>query len=301
MAQINLLSTTGDSFNLIVYLEKDYDDIGYYIVSDGEIFQEKNKCNFTYKVFGKTISVFNSVDKGDFIELKNVSYRINWGDGTSESLAIEQNAFHTYISTGATQITLKLETPWSDSITKTVNVGGNAVISNPLGTLGIKIPYTDLTFQQNFLSIEDATCNQLEQSDVLVSGFTTSRLSELIKYGEKVPSEGLNSDGDGVLAGGITDSYTAYTMDEVFYTDFPDGLTYFHVNVGENPLELLCQLVTKDDALLGVVNDINVQTDVFVERGTISVFEQNLRLCDIDSVGEMEVYGNKYFNVKKTT
>jgi hypothetical protein len=288
------------TLNFVVYLEKDFDDIGFYTVTDGDILQEKNKCNFTYTASGKVVTLFNSSDKNSFVELKDVIYKIYWGDGSSELVAIEQSISHTYSTTGKYELTLKLETPWTDSVKKTIEVGGDATITNPFGTLSIKVPYSDATFEQDFISLHDAVEEQLEQDDVFVSGFTKTRLSELLKYGQKKVVEGLDSNGNGVLVGGITDGYTAYTIDNIFYTDFPDGLTYFHNNVGDNPLQLLFQLITKDDGLMGVVEDITVQSDVYVERGTISVFEHNLRLCEVDSVGEIEVYGNKYFNVKRT-
>jgi hypothetical protein len=299
--QYHIARKSGSTSNILIYLEKDLDDMGYYSTTDGEIYQEKSRCNFTYEIFGTTVKVFNSVDKSVLVELGGLQYTIEWGDGQSQSILIEETLFHTYSSAGEYAVSLKLSTPWTEVITKQLNVGGNSIITNSLGTLSIKIPYTDITFEQNFITLDDAVCQEYEPDDVLISGFTTSRLTELLKYGQNTATEGLDSEGNGVLIGGITDSYTAYTINKVFYSDFSDGLTYFHVNVGDNPLQLLCQLIVKEDVMMGVVQDIEVQSDLYVERGTVSVFESNLRLCDLGSVGEIDVYGNKYFTVKKIT
>lgn len=292
---------SADTVNILVYLERDFDDIGFYTTTDGKIVQEKTKCNFTYSKSGNTLTVFNSVDKYSFIELKDVTYNIYWGDGSISGITIEQSITHTYQTPGEYEVALKLETPWTDNIKKTIQIGGTTEILNPFGALIINVPYSDVTMEQNYINELDAEGQDEEEEDVYVSGFTQSRVKELIKYGSKTLVEGLDVNGNGVHLSGITDTYTAYTIDNIFYTDFTDGLTFFNLNVGENPLEMLSELVTKEESMMGVVNDIDIQSDVFVERGKISVFEHNMRLCEIDSVGEVEVYGNKYFTVKKTT
>jgi hypothetical protein len=298
--QINLATQTGSTFNIVALLEKDFDDIGYYSPTDGDILQEKNKCNFTYTKSGYVVYVTNTVDKDSFVELRDVVYTINWGDGSTDSSVIGETVHHIYTITGETTITLSMESPWVESIKKTIIIGGDAIINNPLGTLTINIPYSDATFEQNFISLEDAVCQDIDETNDLVSGFTQSLLHTLIKYGQTTVQEGLDGQGNGVLPSGLTESYTAYTINDMFYVDLPDGLTYFHINVQYDPLTLICQLLTKDDALMGVVNDIEIQSDVYVERGTVSVFESNLRLTEVSSVGEISIYGNKYFNVKKT-
>jgi hypothetical protein len=287
--------------NLLIHLEKEYDDIGHYSVTDGEILQEKSRCNFTYSSTGNTVSVFNSVDRLSFTELRDATFTIYWGDGSSSAITIEQTLKHTYSTSGEYVIILSLDTPWSEKVYKTIQVGQTITRPNPLGTLTIQIPYSEAEIDQDYITQLDAECQDLDQEGVIVSGFTQSRLKELIKYGQSKPVEGIGDDGNGVFPGGITSGYTVYTIDGILYTDFADGLTYYSLEVGENPLEFICALVTKEEALIGVVSDIEVQSDVYVERGKISVFEHNLRLSEIDSVGEIEVYGNKYFNVKRTT
>ena len=42
-----------------------------------------------------------------------------------------------------------------------------------------------------------------------------------------------------------------------------------------------------------------VYSDIFVERGKMGASEYNLRLGEIDNVGELAVYGHGFFRVKK--
>lgn len=286
---------SASTYNLTVYLEQNFDDIGFYSVTDGDIIQEKDVCNFTYTLSGNTITIFNSVNRFSK-NLSNVTFTIYWGDAQSEDVLIEEQVSHIYTTTGTYELTLKLETPWTDNIKKTITTGSYTVL-DPLGTLTIDIPFSVEEFDQNYIDHNDSECQSLEQDDIYVSGFTASRLSEFALYGGGYV-EGLNDDGNGVV--NITDEYISYIIDTVLYIDFLlDGLTYYNVNVGDNPQEIVCSLLSKDEAMMGVVEDITIQSDVYVERGKISVFEHNLRLTEINSVGELEVYGNHYFNVKE--
>jgi hypothetical protein len=58
-------------------------------------------------------------------------------------------------------------------------------------------------------------------------------------------------------------------------------------------------MVTREEHFLGFVEQPRVYSDIFVSRGKQGVLENNLRLGEIDSMGELSVYGNKYFKIKK--
>jgi hypothetical protein len=47
------------------------------------------------------------------------------------------------------------------------------------------------------------------------------------------------------------------------------------------------------------VEQPTVYSDVFVERGKQGVMEVNLRLGEVDNMGELSVYSGGYFKVKK--
>jgi hypothetical protein len=58
-------------------------------------------------------------------------------------------------------------------------------------------------------------------------------------------------------------------------------------------------MLTREEHFLGFVEQPRVYSDIFVSRGKQGVMENNLRLGEIDSMGELSVYGNKYFKIKK--
>jgi hypothetical protein len=58
-------------------------------------------------------------------------------------------------------------------------------------------------------------------------------------------------------------------------------------------------MLTRNEHFLGFIEQPRVYSDVFVERGKQGVMEMNFRLGEIDNMGELSVYGNGFFNVKK--
>jgi hypothetical protein len=63
--------------------------------------------------------------------------------------------------------------------------------------------------------------------------------------------------------------------------------------------EIFNQMLTRNEHFLGFVEQPTIYSDVFVERGKQGVMENNLRLGEIDNMGELSIYGNGFFNVRK--
>jgi len=63
--------------------------------------------------------------------------------------------------------------------------------------------------------------------------------------------------------------------------------------------EVFNLVLTRNEHFLGFVDEPTIYSDVFVERGKQGVMEKNLRLGEIDNMGEIDVYGNGYFKVRK--
>jgi hypothetical protein len=59
--------------------------------------------------------------------------------------------------------------------------------------------------------------------------------------------------------------------------------------------------ITKNEGLINVIDQPEVQTNVFIERGKQGVLEYIERIGEIDNVGDLEKYGYGFFNVKKDT
>jgi hypothetical protein len=54
--------------------------------------------------------------------------------------------------------------------------------------------------------------------------------------------------------------------------------------------------MTKNEALMNIVSDPQVQSDVYIERGNNSALERIQRLGEVDNIGDLENYGYGFFN-----
>jgi len=97
-----------------------------------------------------------------------------------------------------------------------------------------------------------------------------------------------------------TNTYVSYTIDGIDYYDYEDGTTlYILPSSGFTPDDLILSAITKNEALLNVIDQPEVQTDVFIERGKNSALERVQRLGEVDNVGDLIKYGYGFFNVEK--
>ena len=69
---------------------------------------------------------------------------------------------------------------------------------------------------------------------------------------------------------------------------------------GMTPDMMVCSAITKNEVLLNVIDEAEIQSNVFIERGKNSALERIQRLGEVDNVGDLEKYGYKFFNVTNT-
>ena len=130
-----------------------------------------------------------------------------------------------------------------------------------------------------------------------------SRIDELRKYGStgftQTLTSGSNSEGVGWT--GYTLSHVGSTVTGTLqYRDYADGYTMITGNTtGFTKEEVFNYALTRNEHFLGFVEQPRVYSDVFVSRGKQGVLENNLRLGEIDNLGELDIYGNGFFVVKK--
>ena len=90
---------------------------------------------------------------------------------------------------------------------------------------------------------------------------------------------------------------TGHTLN---YSDIGDNKSLLTFNSNglnsENSVQFPC---VKLDYLIGVVDSPKIEMDVFIDRGVNSSFEQHMRLGDINSLTDLEKYGNGYFKIKE--
>jgi hypothetical protein len=139
----------------------------------------------------------------------------------------------------------------------------------------------------------------------IVSGYTHSSLNDLSQYGiNKYPPVGIPVTGvTGVLGtywGPSFDGlYTAYTINNIDYYDYSDYTLFIVYSSGITTDMIVATPIVKDETLLNVVMQPEVQTNVYVERGKNSGLESLERLGEVDNLGDLTKYGYGFFNVNQ--
>jgi hypothetical protein len=166
-------------------------------------------------------------------------------------------------------------------------------------SISFTIPYSNPPVSQTQTYLEDyrsLTGNTDPASGVTISFLAAgkSRLDELRYYGSSFIYSGITT--------GHTDAgdYTGYTIDGLFYMDYADGYTHITGNTLDFYTEEVYNgMIARNEHLIGFLDEPQIYSDIFVERGKQGVMERNLRLGEIDNVGELEIYGSGFFKVKK--
>lgn len=84
------------------------------------------------------------------------------------------------------------------------------------------------------------------------------------------------------------------------YSDIGDGNTIITYETSglthENSLESQC---VKIDYLIGIIDKPKIDIDVFIDRGSNLSFDRHLKLGDLNSLNDIELYGNGYYIIKE--
>jgi len=308
---------TGLTFNLPIYLNGSVDEMGVMSGFDGGMEQIEQLVNFTYTQTGSTIQVYSTINPDKLRKIIEQTYTINWGDGLTSGLTVNSGVpntsfptiSHTYTGITGYTITITLDSPWTtQKLKKEIHTNNffTGHTGNVLGTFtGVTIPaYSNLTGQtQDYLNDLDYTNN----TGYTQSGFTYlaiggSRLQEKKLYGSNTyvgVSGGTDSIG---VYSGYSFTYTGNTTGTtiMYYRDYLDGYTLITGSTtGFTKEEVFNTTLTRNEHFLGFVDEPTIYSDIFVERGKQGVMEKNLRLGEIDNIGEMENYGNGYFTIRK--
>jgi hypothetical protein len=60
---------------------------------------------------------------------------------------------------------------------------------------------------------------------------------------------------------------------------------------------MVAEPLVKDELLLGVSAQAEIQSNVFIERGKNSAYERVQRIGEVDNLGDLIKYGYRFFNV----
>jgi hypothetical protein len=295
-------------------------DLGYYSTFDGAISQKNVVTNF---IFSSTTTnpyywnVYNTADIefNSFLELSQ--YTVDWGDGSpiEPITSYTPNSIsHVYASKpkeytitltqnnpwGNTLVQKKIQTPYVD--VPNFNPQGTAYFTPNTGS------WSATPISYNYIFTGDAVnlvADQVSSAYVTVpftvSGYTDSRINDLSQYGTKkfqllVPVQKNNED-YGIITE-INLVYTAYTIQNVDYYDYANGETiYFIQSSGLTENWMVQDPLVKDELLLGIISQAEVQSNVFIERGKNSAYERIQRIGEVDNLGDLINYGYYFFNV----
>jgi hypothetical protein len=314
--KINILYKPETDYNIPLFLEATSDEMGVMVGFDGYIEQVEQIVNFSYSGVTSTnqVIIYGTTNPEKFKQIVEQEFTINWGDGSTSGLTVNNGIIgnnlpslsHTYATSGEYTIKISLDTPWTkETLSKIIKVPfiNPSVISNELGEFTtVTIPaYTHMTGQTiNYINDLDFT-NTTGHTTFTYLGVGGSRILELKKYGENVytgVSTGTDANGN---YSGYSFTYTNNSNTMVLtYRDYADGYTLITGStVGFTKEEVFNNMISRDEHFLGFVDEPTVYSDVFVERGKQGVMEKNFRLGEIDNIGEIEIYGNGYFNIRK--
>ena len=305
-------------------------DVGYYSVFDGMVLQQDTMLNFVFSgnsTLPKRCYFYNTSDIEFKKYLEFSTHKIDWGDGSAPQTLTPSTTslFHDYGNLTAYTITMSGMSPWGTNIiTKTVNTPfTGATISNPKGTAYFQPAggnWTNTLLSYDYIFSGDSSCSTTtddiwlfntgnvlpftgQSIPFLITGYTTSSLSDLKQYGANLYKSGIWVTGNtgmvGMYSGASLDGlYTAYTINDIDYYDWVDGTTIFAVKSSGLTLDMVvCEPIVKNELLLGIIDEAEVQSNIFIERGKNSALERVERLGEVDNVGDLVKYGYKFFNV----
>lgn len=306
-------------------------DVGYYSVFDGAIVQKDVVTNFVFSAVtganSSTIYLYNTSDTEFKKFLKGSTFKINWGDNTPVQFitTLAPNYLsHTYPATPQT---------YKISMTGSSNFGITVVekyvyvpftgttIPNPNGTAyfipqggswsGIPISYDYIFSGDSNPNLNDYFGSDFTSIPFPISGYTKSSVNDLAQYKGNEIRNGrsfkLNqsitgtSNSVGIYRGTTPDGLAvAYTLNDIDYFDYNDGTTLYVVeSSGLTPNNLILTAITKEEYLLNVVDQPEIFSNIYIERGKVSPFEKVRRLNEVSTLGGLVSYGYGFFKVEK--
>lgn len=262
------------------------------------------------------------------------TYTVNWGDGSpNEPIPIEAQLFHQYpIDNKTYEVVINQVGPWGTiTVRKKITLpafDGNFPI-NPEGEVYFTPnigSWTATPINYKYLFTGDTSTDKTKYLSedyttpypYVVSGVTKSRIRELKTYGlvpfvtGKVIRKNSQDWGYITNLSGYDPSlnlfFSAYTIQGTNLIDYADGTTIFvtpssgftfdsYSNMGNGYADNVAPAIVKEELLLKISSQAEVQSNIFIERGKDSPYERVRRLGEVDSIGGLLRYGYGYFKL----
>lgn len=303
-------------------------DYGYYSVFDGAILQKDVITNFMFSATtGSPYTYYfyntSNLELKKFLEV--TTFKVDWGDGTTvQTITGTSPLSHNYpVGNNQYTITMTATSPWGISqVSKTITVPFVFVPNlDPFGVATFTPAggnWSATSFNYDYIFSGDSNTNiddfysyNYTTVPFTITGYTQSSINDLAQYGPKyLLAEGKFK--PGIQVTGTSNNvgtywgpdpsgtYVAYTIDGVDYYDYPDGTTLYVIqSSGFTQDDLVLSALTKNEALINVIDQPEIQSNIFIERGKMSALEYIERLGEVDNVGDLTKYGYGFFNVEK--
>jgi hypothetical protein len=142
-------------------------------------------------------------------------------------------------------------------------------------------------YQLNF-NTEDETYTNY--SGGVVNGVTritslTNPLSYVFDTNKNDPRIGTDRQKDGILF----QEYSGFTNRPTIYA--------IYIGQGFNETNISLSALTKEEYLFGIISKPEVESDVFIDRGIVEIYERHLKMSEITNLGELSRYGRGYYNL----
>jgi hypothetical protein len=255
-----------------------------------------------------------------------------YGELTATTFYVNINLFQDMDDMG--RFTDVIYIPKEIGISAPVNYG---ILTEKLITSGITFPFmsgaapTNMSITANSITrvVEKNATAYFSSVHPVVTGITESRVEDVRSY-DNTAKYILNFNTE-------NETYTAYTgsvvkgVDRVtslgnpftyvfgadetdtnigtinqknglVFKDFTGGTTFTsfsYESEGWNKYNTSISALTKEEYLLGIISVPEVESDIFIDRGIVTVYDKHLRMSEITNIEELVRYGNGYFNVIK--
>lgn len=95
--------------------------------------------------------------------------------------------------------------------------------------------------------------------------------------------------------------YNIGTLASIMNPDNPSEINTIvsYMGVGWNSENTSLSAIVKEEIYLGIVSPPNVESDIYINRGSTSAIEYHLRLSEIQGIDHLVKYGNGFYNVVK--
>ena len=145
---------------------------------------------------------------------------------------------------------------------------------------------------------------------MIISGYTDSRLKDVSTYSKTQPYQiGVNGVIDVTYNTAATPEavFVSYIIDDIRYDTYiskpiffgnelflKTDTIYFFNSSGLVQQEIN---VIKQEVEMGISEPPKIESEIFIERQSSSVFERHLRMGEITTLEQLEEYRNGYYNI----